>query len=65
MAGVGREERLITQIIEAYGPTIDSKGSPELFIEIVRKYGPDILHIAGEDDPDGGSLPGGVGCRTN
>lgn len=77
MAKLTNEDRVIRQIIKAYGPTVDLKGSPEVFIEIVRKYAFEIADIepgtppdggvgsvgpsSRISTPDGGTLPGGVG----
>jgi hypothetical protein len=60
MARLTNDERVIRQIIKTYGPVIDLKANPDLFIEVVRKHGADILDLGRTDVPDGG-LPGGVG----
>ncbi|MCA1692432.1 MAG: hypothetical protein LC733_09610 [Actinobacteria bacterium] len=60
MARLTVDERIIRQIIKTHGSVIDLKANPDLFIEIVRKHGADIL--GRQDVPDdGGGLPGGVG----
>jgi hypothetical protein len=35
-----KEDKLIKQIIERYGETLDLKSSPYLIVEIIRIYGP-------------------------
>jgi hypothetical protein len=57
MARTSRETRVINQIIKAHGSTIDLKAQPEVFVEIVRKWGVDLA----EEIPDAGVRPGGVG----
>jgi hypothetical protein len=51
-----REQKaIIGRVTKKYGPTIDLKANPEVLIEILRTFGRLF-----DDDPDGGSLPGGV-----
>jgi hypothetical protein len=52
-----RENRVIQQIVKAYGPTLDLDAHPEVLVEIVRKWGFDLA----EEVPDAGVRPGGVG----
>lgn len=52
-----RENRVIQQVVKAHGPTLDLEAQPELLVEIVRKWGFDLL----EEIPDAGVRPGGVG----
>lgn len=53
----GRENRVIKQIVNAHGPTLDLRENPEVLIEIVRKWGIDLA----DEIPDAGVRPGGVG----
>jgi len=46
--------RIVAQIIKRYGPVIDLRKDPTVIIDIIRNFG-DVF-----DDPDGGTLPGGV-----
>ncbi|WOQ17865.1 hypothetical protein [Raineyella sp. W15-4] len=57
MAISKKENQVIQQVIKTHGPTLDLATHPDTLVEIVRKWGFDLL----EDVPDGGSLPGGVG----
>lgn len=52
-----RETRVIQQIMKAHGTRIDLEAQPELLVEIVRKWGFDLM----EEIPDAGVRPGGVG----
>ena len=76
MAAKSDEDRVVAMIIDAHGPVIDLQQNPDLFIEIVRRYGFDIIDVEpGTPDgggggggpkgnvfsPDGGLPPGGVG----
>lgn len=56
MPRLTKEDRIVRQIIKTHGPIIDLEANPELLIEIVRKYGPDIIRTE-----NGGLSPGGVG----
>ncbi len=55
MARLTHEDRLVRAIIKDHGPVLDLKAEPEVFIELLRKFGNDVMEIA---DPP---LPGGVG----
>jgi hypothetical protein len=57
MAMSGRENRVIQQIVKAHGPTLDLEAHPEVLVEIVRKWGFDLV----EEIPDAGVRPAGVG----
>jgi hypothetical protein len=57
MAMSSRDNRVIQQIVKAYGPTLDLDAHPEVLVEIVRKWGFDLV----EEIPDAGVRPGGVG----
>lgn len=52
-----KENRVIQQVVKAHGPTLDLEAHPEVLVEIVRKWGFDLL----EEIPDAGVRPGGVG----
>ena len=47
------EKQVIDHVIATYGAVIDLTERPEALIAIIRRY-------ALDDDPDGGSLPGGT-----
>jgi hypothetical protein len=47
-----REDDVIAMVRERYGSVIDLDQNPGDLIDIIRRFG--------LDDPDGGSLPGGV-----
>ena len=49
---MARDETIVKQIIRRYGKVIDLEKQPELIIDIIRQFGPQL-------DDDGG-LPGGV-----
>jgi hypothetical protein len=51
-----RESRAISQIIKAHGSTLDLKSNPEVIIEIIRKWGVDLIG----EVPDAGVTPGGA-----
>ncbi|WP_067719512.1 hypothetical protein [Nocardia yamanashiensis] len=51
-----KDKRVIQQVVKAHGPTLDLETHPEVLIEIVRKWGFDLL----EEIPDAGVRPGGV-----
>ena len=57
MAMSDKENRVIQQVVKAHGPTLDLEANPEVLVEIVRKWGFDLL----EEIPDAGVRPGGVG----
>lgn len=57
MALSKREQRVVDQVVQAHGTTFDLASQPEILIEIVRKWGFDLL----EEIPDAGVMPGGVG----
>lgn len=57
MAMSKRETRVVQQVVKAHGPTLDLEAQPEVLVEIVRKWGFDLL----EEVPDAGVRPGGVG----
>jgi hypothetical protein len=57
MAMSNRENRVVQQVVKAHGPTLDLEANPEVLVEIVRKWGFDLL----EEIPDAGVRPGGVG----
>lgn len=75
MARLTREDRVVRQIIKAHGAVLDLQANPEVLVEIIRKWGPDLgVFEPGTPDagvgsvgptsrfaPDGGTLPGGVG----
>jgi hypothetical protein len=48
------DERIIEQIVKKHGEVINVRENPQVVIDILRRFGPVL------DDPDGGSLPGGV-----
>lgn len=52
-----KENRVIQQVVKAHGPTLDLEAHPEVLVEIVRKWGFDLL----EEIPDAGVRPAGVG----
>jgi len=52
-----KESRVIQQIIKAHGPTLDLEANPDAFVEVVRKWGFDLM----EEIPDAGVRPAGVG----
>ena len=52
-----RENLVVQQVIKAHGPILDLEADPGLFVEVVRKWGFDLL----EEIPDAGVRPGGVG----
>ncbi|MCW2651020.1 MAG: hypothetical protein JWR32_1996 [Mycobacterium sp.] len=54
MPRLTKEDRIVRQIIKEYGPQLDLRANPEVFIEIMRKYAMDLAE-------DGGLPPGGVG----
>ena len=56
MAKVSKEQRVVAQIIKEHGDRLDLRASPDVLIEIIRKYAVDVFA-----DPDGGLPPGGVG----
>lgn len=45
---------VVTRIIDRHGPVIDLHKSPEIIIDVIRSFRWQL------DDPDGGTLPGGV-----
>jgi hypothetical protein len=49
-----RENRVIKQVIKAHGPTLDLDAQPELLVEIIRKWGIDLM----EEIPDAGVVAG-------
>lgn len=49
---MARDETIVKQIIRRYGKVINLEKQPELIIDIIRQFGPQL-------DDDGG-LPGGV-----
>jgi len=50
-----KDDKLVTEIIERYGATIDLKESPYLIVEIIRQYGPRLSDgVAAECLPPGG-----------
>jgi len=53
------EDKFIERVIAEYGPVIDIRETPQVIIEIIRKFH-DI-----SDVPDGGLPPGGVGPPTS
>ena len=57
MAMSNKENRVVQQVVKAHGPTLDLQAHPEVLVEIVRKWGFDLL----EEIPDAGVRPGGVG----
>ncbi len=61
------EKRVVQQIVKTYGPTLDLATHPEVLIEIVRKWGFDLIIIPGTPavTPDAGVSPGGVGPPTS
>lgn len=52
-----KENRVIQQVIKSHGKTLDLEANPAALVEIVRKWGFDLL----EEIPDAGVRPGGVG----
>lgn len=46
------EQQVIDQVVKDHGPVIDLRENPDVLIAIIRRFT--------FDDPDGGSLPGGV-----
>ena len=53
-----KDDKLVLEIIERYGETIDLKRSPYLIVEIIRQYGPKFNGgIAAECLPPGGPPP--------
>ena len=52
-----REMLVVQQVIKAHGTSLDLEAQPELLVEIVRKWGFDLM----EEIPDAGVRPGGVG----
>jgi hypothetical protein len=57
MAMSKREQRVLDQIVKVHGPTLNLEAQPEVLVEIVRKWGFDLL----EEIPDAGVRPAGVG----
>ena len=57
MAMSSREKRVIDQVVKVHGSTLDLEAQPEVLVEIVRKWGFDLL----EEVPDAGVRPAGVG----
>ena len=57
MALSSRESRVIQQIVKAHGSVIDIQAHPEVLVEIMRKWGFDLV----EEIPDAGVHPAGVG----
>lgn len=57
MAMSNKENRVVQQVLKTHGPTLDLEAHPEVLVEIVRKWGFDLL----EEVPDAGVRPGGVG----
>jgi hypothetical protein len=53
-----RERELIKRITEQYGRVIDLERAPGVMIEILREFGPNILHTLGEDGEGGGGTGG-------
>jgi hypothetical protein len=49
---MSREDDIVAMVRQRYGSVIDLEQNPEALIDIIRRFG--------ADDPDGGSLPGGV-----
>jgi hypothetical protein len=47
-----RNRDLVEAVKKKYGPVIDLEANPEILIEILQRFA--------ADDPDGGTLPGGV-----
>ncbi|HET9640537.1 MAG TPA: hypothetical protein VFP12_15160 [Allosphingosinicella sp.] len=53
-----KEDKLVLEIIERYGETIDLRRTPFLIVEIIRQYGPKLGGgIAAECLPPGGPPP--------
>ena len=52
-----REREVIERISEQYGRVIDLHKTPGVMIEILREFGPNILHVL--DDNGGGGGGGG------
>ncbi|CAN7576813.1 hypothetical protein LJR251_004102 [Rhizobium rhizogenes] len=51
-----KDDKLVMEIIERYGATIDLKDSPYLIVEIIRQYGPRFGGgVAAECLPPGGA----------
>jgi hypothetical protein len=48
------EDAVVKRIIARHGETINLRESPDVIIDIIRSFRFQL------DDPDGGSLPGGV-----
>lgn len=57
MAMSNKENRVVQQVVKAHGPTLDLEAHPEVLVEIIRKWGFDLLEAV----PDAGVSPGGVG----
>jgi hypothetical protein len=50
-----KDDKVVKEIIERYGATIDLKASPYLIVEIIRQYGPRIDGgVAASCQPPGG-----------
>jgi hypothetical protein len=52
-----RERDVIKRISKQYGRVIDLERAPGVMIEILRDFGPDILHVL-DDNGTGGGGPG-------
>ena len=59
MPRLTREDRVVRQIIKAHGSTLDLQASPETLVEIIRKWGPDLIESEPGFPPDGGVGPTG------